>query len=122
MTTELPRTVLADDVGECSDEVDVLVVGAGMGGSAAALEAARAEARVLVLDRGGPGTCTTAMAGGHFYLGGGTPVQEATGHDDSPDEMAKYLRAVSPDADPEKIRLYCEESLEHFSWLEGLGF
>ena len=80
-------------------QVDVLVVGAGMGGSAAAVEAARAGARVLVLDRGGPGTCTTAMAGGHFYLGGGTPVQEATGHEDSPEEMAKYLRAVSPDAE-----------------------
>src|SRR3954469_2014210 len=122
MTTELPRTVPVGDVEEWSDEVDVLVVGAGMGGSAAAVEAARAGARVLVLDRGGPGTCTTAMAGGHFYLGGGTPVQEATGHDDDPTEMAKYLRAVSPDADPEKIRLYCEDSVEHFTCLEGLGF
>src|SRR3954468_10855476 len=83
MTTELPRTVPVGDVEEWSDEVDVVVVGAGMGGSAAAVEAARAGARVLVLDRGGPGTCTTAMAGGHFYLGGGTPVQEATGHEDS---------------------------------------
>ena len=122
MTTELPRTIPVGEVQEWSDQVDVLVVGAGMGGSAAAVEAARAGARVLVLDRGGPGTCTTAMAGGHFYLGGGTPVQEATGHEDSPEEMAKYLRAVSPDADPEKIRVYCEDSVEHFTWLEGLGF
>ena len=122
MTTEIPRPVPVADVQEWSDEVDVLVLGAGMAGSSAALEAARSGARVLVLDRGGPGTCTTAMAGGHFYLGGGTPVQQATGHEDSAEEMAKYLRAVSPDADPEKIRLYCEDSTEHFAWLEGLGF
>lgn len=122
MSVDLPVPVPADSVEEWSDDVDVLVLGAGMAGVAAALEAARAGARVLVLDKGGPGTCTTAMAGGHFYLGGGTRVQQATGHDDTPEEMAKYLRAVSPDADPEKIRLYCEDSPEHFDWLEGLGF
>ena len=76
--TELPSPVPVSEVSEWSDEVDVLVVGAGMGGACAALEAARSGARVLVLDRGGPGTCTTAMAGGHFYLGGGTAVQQAT--------------------------------------------
>jgi succinate dehydrogenase/fumarate reductase flavoprotein subunit len=36
--------------------------------------------------------------------------------------MAKYLTAVSPECDPEKIRLYCEGSVEHFGWLESLGF
>jgi len=117
-----PAPVSLAEVTDWSDEVDVLVVGAGMGGTCAALEAARAGARVLVLDRGGPGTCTTAMAGGHFYLGGGTAVQRATGHEDTPEEMAKYLRAVSPDAEPEKIRLYCEDSPEHFDWIEALGF
>lgn len=122
MTTEIPAPVPVADVPAWSDEVDVLVVGAGMGGACAALEAARAGARVLVLDRGGPGTATTAMAGGHFYLGGGTAVQQATGHEDSAEEMEKYLRAVSPDADPEKIHLYCRDSVEHFDWVEALGF
>ncbi len=124
MTAALPTPVVAGSLPEAdwSDDVDVLVLGAGMAGVATALEAARAGARVLVLDRGGPGTCTSAMAGGHFYLGGGTPVQLATGHQDSPAEMAKYLRAVSPDADPEKVRRYCEGSVEHFGWLEDLGF
>lgn len=112
----------AADVTSWSDDVDVLVVGAGMGGVCAALQAAQDGARVLVLDRGGPGTSTSAMAGGHFYLGGGTAVQRATGHDDSAEEMAKYLAAVSPDADPEKVRLYCRDSVEHFDWVESLGF
>ena len=83
MSTESRSPRRPSDVTAWSDEVDVLVVGAGMGGACAAIEAARAGARVLVLDRGGPGTCTTAMAGGHFYLGGGTAVQQATGHEDS---------------------------------------
>ena len=122
MTTDIPPEVPASDVTSWSDDVDVLVVGAGMAGVAAAIEAAEANARVLVLDRGGRLSCTSAMAGGHFYLGGGTPCQEAGGFDDTPAEMAKYLSAVSPDCDPEKIRVYTEDSVEHFHWLESLGF
>jgi succinate dehydrogenase/fumarate reductase flavoprotein subunit len=120
--TEIPAAVPADAVTSWSDETDVLVVGAGMAGVAAAIEAARAGARVLVLDRGGRLSCTSAMAGGHFYLGGGTPCQQAGGFDDTSAEMAKYLTAASPDCDPEKIRVYAEDSVEHFHWLESLGF
>src|SRR5688572_12141709 len=122
MTVQIPSQVPVGDVTSWSDEVDVLVVGAGMAGVAAAIEAAQAGARVLVLDRGGRLSCTSAMAGGHFYLGGGTPCQQAGGFDDTPAEMAKYLTAASPDCDPEKIRLYSEGSVEHFGWLESLGF
>ncbi len=122
MAVQTPGQVPVDDVVSWSDEVDVLVVGAGMAGVAAAIEAAQAGARVLVLDRGGRLSCTSAMAGGHFYLGGGTPVQQAAGFDDTPAEMAKYLSAVSPACDPEKIRVYSEGSVEHFTWLESLGF
>lgn len=122
MSSEIPSQVPAGSVTSWSDEVDVLVVGAGMAGVAAAIEAAQAGARVLVLDRGGRLSCTSAMAGGHFYLGGGTPCQQAGGFDDTPAEMAKYLSAVSPECDPEKIRVYTEDSVEHFHWLESLGF
>ncbi|HEY7222501.1 MAG TPA: FAD-binding protein [Micromonosporaceae bacterium] len=122
MSTAIPDRVDVTTVEGWSDEVDVLVVGAGMAGVSAALEAHAAGARVLVIDRGGRLTCTSAMAGGHFYLGGGTPVQRATGWDDTPDAMAAYLRATLPTCDPEKIRLYAQGSVEHFGWLEALGF
>ena len=122
MGVDIPAAVAADAVSSWSDEVDVLVVGAGMAGVAAAIEAARAGARVLVVDRGGRLSCTSAMAGGHFYLGGGTPCQQVGGFDDTPAEMGKYLVAASPECDPEKIRLYSEGSVEHFHWLESLGF
>ncbi len=122
MSTEIPETVDAAGVTSWSDEVDVVVVGFGIAGGSAAVSAAAAGARVLVLEKAAAAGGTSSMAGGHFYLGGGTAVQKATGHDDNADEMYKYLVAVSPDPDHEKIRAYCDGSVEHFNWLEDLGF
>lgn len=122
MSVHIPATVSADEVGAWSDDVDVVVIGFGIAGGCAAVSAAAAGARVLVLERAAAAGGTTAMAGGHFYLGGGTAVQRATGHQDSPEEMYKYLVAVSRDPDHDKIRAYCEGSVEHFNWLEDLGF
>ena len=120
--TALPAPVSADTVAEWSDEVDVVVVGFGMAGGAAALEAARSGARVLLLERAAVYGGTSAMAGGHFYLGGGTAVQKATGIEDSAEEMAKYLAAVSQEPELDKIEAYAQDSVEHFDWLEALGF
>ena len=36
--------------------------------------------------------------------------------------MFKFLVAVSPDPDLAKIRTYCYGSVEHFGWIEPLGF
>jgi 3-oxo-5alpha-steroid 4-dehydrogenase len=102
--------------------VDVLVVGFGIAGGCAAVEAATAGASVLVLERAAAAGGTSAMAGGHFYLGGGTVVQRATGFDDSPDDMFAYLMAVTPAPEADKIRAYADGSAEHCDWLEGLGF
>ncbi|WP_405484731.1 FAD-binding protein [Nocardia sp. NBC_00511] len=121
MSTRIPETVAAQTITEWSDEVDVVVVGFGIAGGCAAVEAAARGARVLVLERAGVAGGTTALAGGHFYLGGGTAVQEATGHADSADEMYNYLLSVARDPEPDKIRAYCDGSVEHFDWLEALG-
>jgi 3-oxo-5alpha-steroid 4-dehydrogenase len=119
---QVPETVAASDVSEWSDEVDVLVVGFGIAGGCAAVSAAAEGARVLVLERAAAAGGTTAMAGGHFYLGGGTEVQKATGHDDTADAMYDYLVAVSREPELDKIRAYADGSVEHFEWLESLGF
>ncbi len=118
---DIPATVDVSSVPEFSDEVDVVVVGFGIAGGCAAVSAAAAGARVLVLERAAAAGGTTAMAGGHFYLGGGTAVQQATGHPDSAEEMYKYLVAMSREPEHDKIRAYCEGSVEHFNWLEDLG-
>ena len=107
--------------GTGTERYDVVVIGFGIAGGSAALEAARAGARVLLLERAAVHGGTTCMAGGHFYLGGGTAVQQATGHEDSAEEMYKYLVAVSKEPEHDKLRAYCEGSVEHFGWLESLG-
>ena len=124
MTLELPDVTAADDVTDWSDEVDVVVVGFGIAGACAALEASRAGARVILLERAAEYGGTSAMAGGHFYLGGGTAVQQAVGVEDSAEEMRKYLMSVVREIDSEteaKIRAFSEDSVEHFDWIEALG-
>jgi succinate dehydrogenase/fumarate reductase flavoprotein subunit len=111
-----------DEVARWDREADVIVVGLGMAGGAAAIEAARAGVEVLVLERGEEGGGTSAESEGMIYFGGGTPVQKACGFEDSPEEMYKYLSATSDDHDDEKLRLFCERSLEHYQWFLDLGF
>ena len=101
---------------------DVIVVGLGCAGASAAIEAADAGAEVLVVERAGGGGGTSANSGGLIYLGGGTPVQQAVGFEDTPEELFKFLMAVSGlGADEAKIRLFSEGSVEHFHWLEAQG-
>ncbi len=118
---DIPAVINASALSDYSDDVDVVVIGFGIAGGCAAVSAAAAGARVLVLERAAVAGGTTALAGGHFYLGGGTAVQQATGHPDSPEEMYKYLVAMSREPELDKIRVYCEGSVEHFNWLEDLG-
>ncbi len=93
--SELPAPLPASVLGDGTERYDVVVIGFGIAGGSAALEAARAGVRVLLLERAAVHGGTTCMAGGHFYLGGGTAVQQATGHEDSAEEMYKYLVAAS---------------------------
>lgn len=118
----LPEVLPSSSLPADAEEFDVVVVGFGISGGSAALEAARTDARVLLLERAAVHGGTSSMSGGAFYLGGGTAVQQATGHEDSVEEMVNYLTAVSRAPDAEKIRAYCEGSVEHFTWLEALGF
>ncbi|MBS4752952.1 FAD-binding protein [Nocardioides sp. zg-ZUI104] len=118
----LPEPLPADRIEESTERFDVVVVGFGIAGGCAALEAARSGARVLLLEKAAVHGGTSSMSGGHFYLGGGTAVQTATGHTDSVEAMYDYLMASTKDPDAEKIRAYCEDSVAHFEWLESLGF
>ncbi|MBA2955345.1 FAD-binding protein [Nocardioides sp. MAH-18] len=122
MTTATPDVLPASALPADAERYDVVVVGFGIAGGCAALEAARAGARVLLLERAAVHGGTSAMSGGHFYLGGGTAVQQATGWDDTADAMYDYLVAVSKEPEHDKIRAYCDGSVEHFGWLEALGF
>lgn len=103
-------------------ETDVLIVGGGGAGISAAIEAAEAGVRVTVLEAASEAGGSTAMAGGLIYMGGGTPTQQACGFEDDIEEMHKYLmQASGPNADPAKVRLYCDRTLEHYDWLTRQG-
>ncbi|MGA8846122.1 MAG: FAD-binding protein [Nocardioides sp.] len=120
--TTIPQTIPASTLPSATERYDVVVVGFGIAGGCAALDAARVGARVLLLERAAVHGGTSAMSGGHFYLGAGTAVQQATGHEDSVEDMYEYLVASSKEPEKDKIRVYCEESVAHFDWLESLGF
>ena len=103
-------------------EADVVVVGLGGAGASAAIEARRAGADVLVLERGSEGGGSTSQSGGIVYFGGGTPTQKACGFEDDTEEMVKYLLAASgPNPDEKKVRRYCDDSLAHYAWFTELG-
>jgi 3-oxo-5alpha-steroid 4-dehydrogenase len=116
------RPVSAAEITRWDHEADVVIAGYGVAGAAAAVEAARAGADVLVLERTGSWGGAAAMAGGFIYLGGGTELQKACGFDDSVENMAAYLNAaMGPGADSDRIADYCVGSVAHFDWLVSAG-
>ncbi|MGW9131844.1 FAD-dependent oxidoreductase [Streptomyces sp. NPDC055681] len=118
--TARPRRVA--EVREWDGEADVVVVGYGVAGAAAAIGAATEGADVLVLETTGGWGGAAALAGGFIYLGGGTAVQRACGFHDTPEAMHRFLTAaMGPAADAGKIEVYAERSVEHFDWLVECG-
>ncbi len=104
------------------ETVDVVVVGLGVAGTCAVVAARRAGADVLAVERAaGPGG-TSAHSGGLIYLGGGTALQNTCGMEDSPENMAAFLRAaLGPGVDDDRLNVYCEGSPDHFDWLVSVG-
>lgn len=117
-TQPVPRS----EVRHWDETVDVLIVGSGAAGIAAAIEARRGGASALVLEKFQVPGGSSSLSGGVCYLGGGTPLQKALGFEDSVEDMYKYLIAASgPYASQDKIQLYCEQSLGHFQWMIDNG-
>lgn len=123
MTPEQDVTpIAASSITSWEDEADVVIAGYGIAGAAAAVEAARSGADVLVLERTGSWGGAAAMAGGFIYLGGGTALQKACGFPDSVENMATFLNvAMGPGADEKRIADYCAGSIAHFDWLVDCG-
>jgi succinate dehydrogenase / fumarate reductase flavoprotein subunit/L-aspartate oxidase len=93
---------------------DVLVVGSGAAGLAAAVSAERAGARV------GLATKTTLQACNSAKAQGG--IQAAFGEDDSPEIHAEDVMRSSHDtADPRLVEVLTSEAPSAIHWLEDLG-
>ena len=99
---------------------DVVVVGAGLAGHCAALEAAHRGARILLLEsQAEPGGSSRISAG--FFAFAGTPLQRAAEVEDGPDRLLGDLRAVGGASDPALLHAYSEGQLALHDWLVGLG-
>ncbi len=104
-----------------SVDADVVIVGAGISGVSAALEAARGGASVLVVDM-------WSIFGGHAVMSHGglcivdTPVQKAQGVSDSAELAEKDFLTWGEDADAEWVRYYTENSREQiYDWVTEMG-
>lgn len=118
---EAAEVVSSADSARWDTTADVVVVGYGGGGVAAALHAAELGLSVVTLDRYNSGG-STAMNGGIVYAGGGTVIQKQAGFEDTPEEMFKYLKLETQGVvSDETLRRFCEESPALIDWLMQHG-
>src|SRR5215216_4816054 len=95
-------------------EFDVLVVGSGASGLAAAVSAQRAGARVALVAKGALQSCNSAKAQGG--------IQAAFGEDDSPDQHAEDVWQSSHEtADRRLVEILTSEAPGAIHWLEENG-
>src|ERR1700751_1400930 len=87
------RTEMKENSVEHQD-FDVIVVGGGGAGLAAAIEAKRAGASVLVCEAAGRLGGSTALSGG-LVLAADTKFQKAQGISDSPDDFYDYIMIMN---------------------------
>ena len=105
--------------------VDVLIVGSGGAGMAAALTAAASGLDVLMVEKSSQYGGSTALSGGGIWVPG-APSQRRAGYIPEPEGVVEYLRRITEGLVSEaRIRQYVEsapkmlEFLEHQSnWLE----
>src|SRR6058998_1632357 len=94
--------------------VDVLVIGSGASGLAAAVSAHRAGASVALAAKGSLQSCNSAKAQGG--------IQAAFGDDDSPEQHAEDVWKSSHEtADPGLVEILTDEAPFAIHWLEELG-
>jgi len=96
------------------DGFDVLVIGSGASGLAAAVSADRAGARVALATKGSIQSCNSAKAQGG--------IQAAFGEDDSPELHADDVwRSSHETANMELVTVLTSEAPSAIHWLEELG-
>lgn len=116
-----PLTLDKPDAHDWHADADVVVIGLGGAGVAAALQAIELGLSVTAIDAY-EGGGATAASGGVIYAGGGTATQEAAGVDDDPENMFNYLKLESQGiVKDETLKAFCDESAETIDWLTGHG-
>jgi fumarate reductase flavoprotein subunit len=102
-------------------DAEMVIVGAGLAGYCAALEAARAGVEVLVLEKLAVAGGSSAMSGGCLAFAG-TDLQRAAGIEDSAELLFRDLREVGKlENDEGLVRTYADEQLATYEWLRSAG-
>jgi aspartate oxidase len=97
-----------------SGQLDVLVIGSGAAGLAAAVSASSAGARVAIATKTTLQACNSAKAQGG--------IQASFGEDDSPEIHAEdVMRSSHETADPQLVEVLTSEARSAIHWLEELG-
>ena len=100
---------------------DVIIVGLGGAGVAAALESIEAGNSVLAIDKYETGGATKA-SGGVIYAGGGTSLQTEAGVKDSVKNMFNYLKLETRDiVSDQTLKDFCNKSAPTIDWLIDHG-
>ena len=100
---------------------DVIVVGGGAAGWAAALAAAQGGLSVALVEKLAESGGSSALSGGCLAFAG-TDLQTAAGVTDSPDQLFADLREVGQEMNDEAlVRTYCEAQLATYDWLKEAG-
>ncbi|MFC4275393.1 FAD-dependent oxidoreductase [Achromobacter aloeverae] len=99
----------------------LVVVGAGMAGFAAALQAAQAGHDVILLEKQSETGGSSAMSGGCLAFAG-TDLQRANGVEDSNELLFTDLREVGKfENDESLVRAYVDHQLDTYEWLKAAG-
>jgi fumarate reductase flavoprotein subunit len=102
-------------------QTQLLVIGGGLAGFAAALEASEAGADVLLLEKLETTGGSSAMSGGCLAFAG-TDLQAANGIADSDELLERDLIEVSDhESDPLLVRAYVANQLDTYHWLRDRG-
>ncbi len=101
------------------EDLDVVILGAGLAGLSCAIEAAGLGARVVVLEKMARPFGNIMFAGG-IVCAAGTPLQAAQGIQDDAESLYRDLMEVSQHrGDPELTRVYADKSGEAVCWLSS---
>lgn len=103
-------------------DADVVVLGAGAAGMAAAIEASNAGSKVVILEKQGIIGGSTTRSGGKL-IAAGTKYQEEQGFTgDTPEALFDYYKSVGGDKiDDKKLKEFTNHALTDVNWLEDMG-